>query len=169
MTTSSEPRKIYVQWGEYFQFLQQLFDRIRASDFVPQQIVCIARGGLIPGDLASRTFNAPLAILSVASYPDHAMKQETMMFSRDLTTAHPLKRKGVLVIDDLTETGTTLLRTIEWLCWWYGIDAGEIRTATIWHKEWSVFKPDFYAKCIAEDLITGDKPWIVQPQESFCR
>lgn len=169
MPASSEPHKIYVQWDEYFQLLHQLFDRIRASDFVPRQIVCIARGGLIPGDLASRTFDVPLAILSVSSYPDHATKQEEMMFSRDLTTAHPLRRTGVLVMDDLTETGMTLLRTIEWLCWWYDIQTSQVRTATIWHKEWSIFKPDFYAKRIDRDPVTGDKPWIVQPQESFSR
>lgn len=167
MTDVIEPPKIHVTWDEYLRLINELFVRIRASGFTPQQIVCIARGGLIPGDFASRVFGAPLAVLSVASYPDGETKQETAMFSRDLTTAKPLCRTNVLVMDDLTETGVTLKKTLEWLHWWYSIDPREMRTATLWHKTWSTFTPDFFAKVIDPDPITGARPWIVQPQEQF--
>lgn len=161
----SEPVKIHVAWGEYFALLEKLFNVIRDSGFKPKQVICIARGGLIPGDLASRFFRVPLAVLSVASYPDHTTAQEEMHFSRDLTTARPLNRSGILVIDDLTESGKTLAETVKWLAHWYSIPSEEIRTAVIWHKSWSKLVPDFYAEVIREGS-SGERPWIIQPQES---
>ena len=163
---SQEPPKIYVDWPEYFALLQKLFERIRDSGWEPEQVVCIARGGLIPGDLASRFFRVPLAVLSVASYPDHTTAQEEMYFSRDLTTARPLKRNKVLLLDDLTESGKTLAETVKWLAYWYGIEPKEIRSGVVWHKGWSGFVPDFYAEVISEGL-GGERPWIIQPQEQF--
>ena len=166
---SQEPVKIHVTWEEYLALLRELFEAIDASDFKPEQIVCIARGGLIPGNLASLFFEVPLAVISVASYPDHATHQEDVHFSRALTTARPLRRKGgVLLMDDLTETGVTLRETVKWLCYWESVDPEAIRTAVVWHKVWSGFKPDFYAEMILEGP-NGERPWIVQPAEGFRR
>ena len=163
---SHEPSRVFIEWPEYIALLKQLFERIRDAGWKPEQVICIARGGLIPGDLASRFFRVPLAVLSVASYPDHATAQEEMHFSRDLTTARPLKRSGILLIDDLTESGKTLSETVKWLAYWYGIPSEEIRSAVVWHKEWSTFRPDFYSDVIKEGP-GGERPWIIQPQERF--
>ncbi|MFH1973705.1 MAG: phosphoribosyltransferase family protein [Patescibacteria group bacterium] len=164
---SEGPKRIHVSWDTYFDLLRRLVAAIRASDVRPEQIVCIARGGLIPGDILSRALHAPLAIISVASYPDQKTEQEKMMFSRDLTTATPLRRRSVLVVDDLTESGKTLQMTKEWLCWWYEIPKHEVKTATLWHKTWSALTPDFYAETVTPDPDTGVRPWIEQPQELF--
>lgn len=168
MSHQDGPRKICVTFDEYFELLGQLVRNVRLSGFSPQQIVCIARGGLIPGEIASRAFGVPLAVMSVASYPEQGTDQEKMCFSRDLTSAKPLRRQGVLVIDDLTETGLTLAKTVEWLNWWYNIPREEIRTATVWHKTWSDFVPDYYVLAV-EPGTDGSRPWIVQPQERFCQ
>ncbi len=168
MSHPVEPRKICVTFEEYLQMLGHLVRTIRASGFMPQQVVCVARGGLLPGEIASRAFGVPLAVLSVASYPEQGTQQEKMFFSRDLTSAKPLRRQSILVLDDLTETGLTLAKTVEWLNWWYSIPRQEIKTATVWHKTWSEFVPDFYAQAVAPDS-DGSRPWIVQPQERFCQ
>ncbi len=168
MNTQEEPRRICISWEKYFDLLRYLIAKIQDSGFEPKQIVCIARGGLIPGDTLSRAFKAPLAILSVASYPDGQMQQDAIMFSRDITSAKPLQRQSILLVDDLTENGTTLIKTLEWLCWWYRLEPKEIKTATVWHKSWSKFKPDFFAEFIVLDP-DGTKPWIEQPQDLFSR
>jgi hypothetical protein len=169
MSDQVVPQIIHVSWDAYFKLLGTLIRNIHASGFVPEQIVCIARGGLIPGEILSRTLKAPLAVISVASYPDQKTKQEAMNFSRDLTSAKPLRREAVLIVDDLTETGKTLEMTRQWLCWWYDIKPEQVKTATVWHKTWSKFTPDFYAEKIEPDPATGARPWIEQPQEAFCR
>lgn len=169
METQKEPKKICVTWDEYFELLRMLIRKIRASDFKPQQIVCIARGGLIPGDILSRVLEVPLAVISVASYPDGQTCQEEIVLSRDLTSAEPLQRRKILLVDDLTESGKTLAITLHWLCRWYRLDQTEVKTATVWHKAWSKFTPDFYAKFVSPDPITGERPWIEQPQELFSK
>lgn len=160
---------IKVTWEEYFELLTKLINKILSSDYNPNQIICISRGGLIPGDIISRTLRLPLAILSVSSYNFSSELstelQGEIMLSRDLTTAMPLRSK-ILLVDDLTDSGTTLERSIEWLTCYYKPFIREIRTAVIWHKETSNFQPDFYAK-----LINFNKenkcPWILQPQEAL--
>ena len=115
----------------------------------------------------SRVLKAPLAVISVASYPDGQTRQEKIVFSRDLTSARPLRRESILLVDDLTESGETLEKTWHWLCEWYGLDPTEVKTATLWHKAWSKFTPDFYAEFVDLDPQTGTRPWIEQPQELF--
>lgn len=165
--SDQEAVRIHITWDTYFALLRQLIQKIQASNFKPKQIVCIARGGLIPGDLLSRALKAPLAIISVASYPDGQVHQEQIVFSRDLTSAKPLQRESVLLVDDLTESGATIERTWHWLCAWYGLNPKEVKTATVWHKAWSKFTPDFYAQFVDVDSKTGTRPWIDQPQELF--
>lgn len=169
MTHQKKPKKIVINGAEYRKLLRRLTRIIQASGFEPKQIVCIARGGLIPGDILSRAFKAPLAVISVASYPDGKTRQEKIMFSRELTSARPLERENILLVDDLTQTGVTLKMTRDWLCMWYRLDPAEVKTATIWHKACSDFKPDFYAKFVTRDRTTGKCPWIEQPQETFGR
>lgn len=167
MSNHEVPIKVKITWDKYFDLLRQLIRKIQASDFKPKQIVCIARGGLIPGDILSRVLKAPLAVISVASYPDGQMRQEKIVFSRDLTSAKPLQRESILLVDDLTESGETLEKTWHWLCAWYGLDPKEVKTATVWHKAWSKFTPDFYAEYVDLDPQTSTRPWIEQPQELF--
>lgn len=169
MNAQEEPRRICVTWDKYFELLRQLIRKIQASGFKPKQIVCIARGGLIPGDILSRVLKAPLAVISVASYPDGQTRQEKIVFSRDLTSARPLQREAILLVDDLTETGETMEKTWQWLCGWYRLDPAEVKTATVWHKAWSRFTPDFYAGLVSPDSVTGMRPWIEQPQELFIK
>jgi len=164
--SNQNPSKICVDWPEYLALIERLCVNILHSGFHVQQVVGIARGGLIPGQLVSHVSKAPLAVLSLASYPDDGTAQEKMHFSRDLTTARPLKRCGVLVVDDLTETGVTLAETVKWLCHWYDIDPSEVKTAVVWHKSWSAHVPDFFAELVPEGP-DGQRPWIIQPPEGF--
>ena len=160
-------KKIIITQLQYEKLLQVLIKKIKQSNFPVRQIVCIARGGLIPGAILSYTLKVPLAVISVSSYPGDKIKQEQVLFSRDLTTAKPLLNKGVLVVDDLTESGLTLKETVHWLKWWYRIPAKEIRTVTVWHKATCPTVPDFYAQLIKIDPRTKTCPWIVQPHENF--
>jgi len=167
MSNQETPVKLNITWDKYFALLRQLIKNIKDANFTPLQIVCIARGGLIPGDILSRVFKAPLAVISVASYPDGQTKQEKIVFSRDLTSARPLQHKSILLVDDLTESGETMDKTWHWLCAWYSLDPKEVKTATVWHKAWSKLTPDFYAEFVDLDPQTGTRPWIEQPQELF--
>ncbi|MFO0054567.1 MAG: phosphoribosyltransferase, partial [Dolichospermum sp.] len=66
---------LYISWPDYHHKIEQLAVKIYQSSWEFNQIVCLARGGLRVGDILSRIYNQPLAILSTSSYSDMG-KQE---------------------------------------------------------------------------------------------
>ena len=114
----------------------------------------------------SRLFDVPLAILSVESYHgssgDIKNQQGQFTFSRDLAKTTPNLGSHVLLIDDLADSGTTLIKSLKWLELYYGFYLEDkIRTAVLWHKSTSTYKPDY---CV--DYLK-DSPWIHMPFEKY--
>jgi len=68
-----------------------------------------------------------------------------------------------LLCDDLSDTGITFNKSIDWLKKYEPIKGKieDIKTATLWKKKKSTFKPDFCAVSLEAD------PWIVQPFEIY--
>ncbi len=61
-------KDIYITWEDYHHKIEQLAKKVYDDNCKFNQIICIAKGGLRVGDIFSRLFNTPLAILSVESY-----------------------------------------------------------------------------------------------------
>ena len=59
---------LHVSWDEYNTLVERLALIVYESDFRFDQIICLARGGLRVGDVLSRIYELPLAILSTHSY-----------------------------------------------------------------------------------------------------
>jgi len=57
-----------VSWDQYHTLIERLALRVHESGWRFNQVICIARGGLRVGDVVSRIFELPLAILSTHSY-----------------------------------------------------------------------------------------------------
>ena len=156
----------YITWQKYMSDIEKLAVKVSDDGFDFDQIVCIAKGGLRVGDVFSRLFNVPLAILSVESYhgdsDDIKNQQGQFTFSRDLAKTTPNLGSHVLLVDDLTDSGKTLIKSIKWLEHFYGFYFEEkIKTAVIWHKSTSKFKPDY-----SVDYLK-DSPWIHMPIEKY--
>lgn len=153
---------LYVSWSDYYEKVEQLAVQIYQSDWTFNQIVCLAKGGLRVGDTIARIFDQPLAILAVSSYsgPNNQLRG-SITFGRDLTMTTANLGNRVLVVDDLVDSGITLQRSLVWLDRHYGFYIDTIRTATLWYKDCSVFKPDYYVDYLP------DNPWIHQPFEVY--
>ena len=125
------------------------------------QVLCLARGGLRPGDILSRIFDVPLAILSASSY-----REEFDTLRRNLDIAKYITMtKGslsgrVLIVDDLVDSGVTLERVQHHLRENFPA-VTEVKSAVVWCKACSSVRPDFYL----DYLVTN--PWIHQPFEEF--
>jgi len=156
-------KKLKISWEEYNQTVEKLAKIIRDSNYPFNMIVALARGGLRPGDVLSRIFKVPMAILSVESYRGDNIEDQRghMVFSRDLALTVAGIRDKVLLVDDLADTGITLEKSLQWLKHYYGFYISEIKTATLWSKKDSKYKPDFCANPLK------DSPWIVQPFEVY--
>ena len=134
--------------------------------FEPTVLVGIMRGAAPIVDILSRIFKLPTAYIVIQSYSGKGIedKQGELMFAREISSLAKSKDfERVLLIDDLSDTGLTLNKSIEWLKNYDPINKfiKEIRTACLWKKKSSSFRPDF---CVVN--LNSD-PWIVQPTEHY--
>ncbi|MEH1780079.1 MAG: phosphoribosyltransferase [Nostoc sp.] len=153
---------LYVSWSDYHQKIEQLAIQIYESGWKFNQIICLARGGLRVGDILSRIYQQPLAILATSSYRGPGKQDRSnLIFSRHLTMTTEKLGSRILLVDDLVDSGVTLEQTIPWLKQYSDFPIEEIRTAVLWYKACSVLKPNYYVDYLP------DNPWIHQPFEHY--
>jgi hypoxanthine phosphoribosyltransferase len=152
---------LFVSWSDYHKSIERLAAKVHASGWAFDQIVCIARGGLRVGDIMSRIYKLPLAIIFTSSYAGESGTQRgELTVSKHLSMTTDRLGERVLLVDDLVDSGITLdviKRHIQ------AQHAGvrEIRTAVLWYKACSKFEPDYYVDYLPEN------PWIHQPFEPY--
>jgi len=113
------------------------------------------------GDVLSRLFRKPLAVLATSSYGGEGDRiRGKLTFARHVTTTTAIG-SHVLLVDDLLDSGVTLKETVPWLQENYPEQIKEIRTAVLWHKAHSILKADYCVEFLADD------PWIHQPFEPY--
>ena len=79
------------------------------SGFEFNQIICIARGGLRVGDVLSRIYEQPLAILSTHSYTSEGGTiRGELVIAEHMTMTKPRLGDRVLLVDDMVDSGHTL-------------------------------------------------------------
>ena len=155
---------LFVSWEEYHKKTEELAVKVHKDGWEFNQVVCIAKGGMRVGDVFARIFNVPLAMVSVESYKGEGVKNKrgAITFSRDLAKTSPNIGSKVLLVDDLADSGITLKKSIDWLQHFYGFYLDEpIRTAVLFHKAVSSFKPDY-----SIDYL-DHSPWIHMPFEKY--
>ena len=152
---------LHVTWDEYHRLIERLARQVDQSGWQFNQLICIARGGLRVGDVLSRIYDMPLAILSTSSYTEKAgtIRGESMI-AEQMTMASGKLGERVLLLDDLVDSGVTLEAVTRTLPQRYP-QVTALRTAVIWYKACSVFKPDYFV-----DFLQ-DSPWIHQPFEKY--
>ena len=158
---TEDGKHLYVSYDEYHGLIEKLALKIHQSGWEFDTILCLARGGLRPGDILSRIFDKPLAIMSTSSYRAEAGKvQGHLDIGRFIATPRGEIAGRVLLVDDLADTGVTLNAVVKRLKENYA-PITELRTAVIWTKGVSTFQADYSV----EDLPTN--PWIHQPFEGY--
>ena len=152
---------LYVSHEEYHHLIEKLALMVHHSGWEFDTILCLARGGMRPGDILSRIFDVPLAIMSTSSYRDsHGTKQGHLDIAHYITTPKGQIAGRVLLVDDLADSGKTLQAVIDMLRAKYP-SITDLRSAVLWTKGISAFTPDYSV----EHLPTS--PWIHQPFEMY--
>lgn len=150
----------HCSWSEYHDLCEKLVAKVAKSGWQFDSLLCLARGGMRPGDIFSRVYGIPLAVLSTSSYRDEAgTVQGALDISRHITGCKELTGR-VLLVDDLCDSGETIREVRARLLEGHP-KITELRVATIWVKACSVFHPDYCAMQFA------DSPWIHQPFEEY--
>ena len=87
---------------------------------------------------------------------DIAYEQGDFVFSREMSSIAPNMGGRILLCDDLSDTGITFNKSIDWLKKYIPIKdtIEDIKTATLWKKKKSTFEPDYCA------VKLESNPWI---------
>jgi len=150
-----------VTWDDYNTLVERLAWNVHRSGFSFNQIICIARGGLRVGDVLSRIYELPLAILSTHSYAEGGgTVRGQLIIAEHMTMTSPRLGDRILLVDDMVDSGHTLAAVHDELPKRFP-HVTALKTAVVWWKACSVFKPDFYVDYLA------DNPWIHQPFEVY--
>lgn len=152
---------LHVTWDQYHKQTEKLARLVHESGWQFNQLICIARGGLRVGDVLSRIYDLPLAILSTSSYTEKAgTVRGELIIAEQMTMASGRLGDRVLLVDDLVDSGVTLEAVTRTLPQRYP-QVTALRTAVLWYKACSVFKPDYFVEYLPDD------PWIHQPFEIY--
>lgn len=143
-----------VSWEKTYSMLMKLAHKINADGFQPDLIVGVCRGGWLPARVLSDLLGIPrLASVTVESYSGVAER-----WKRRPSITQPLfvhvEGKSMLVVDDVADTGKSLRLVKSHLT---KSGAKEIKLATLYHKPWSITRPDYFEK--------KTRRWIIFPWE----
>ena len=154
---------LHVSWDRYNTLVEKLALSVFESGFHFNQIICIALGGMRVGDVLSRIYEKPLAILSTHSYTaEGGTIRGELVIAEHMTMTAPKLGSHVLVVDDMVDSGHTLAKVVETLPQRFP-HIRELKSAVLWWKACSVFRPDFHVEYLP------DSPWIHQPFEVYDR
>ena len=160
-TPPSTENDLWVSWDEYNRLVERLALKVYESGWKFDQVLCLARGGVRPGDVFSRIFDVPLAILSTSSYREEAgtVRGDLDIAKYMTMTKGPLAGK-ILLVDDLADSGVTLDKVTRHLAENFD-GVTEVKSAVIWLKGCSSIRPDYFLEELPHN------PWIHQPFEDY--
>ena len=158
-------KKLIISFNEYLDTVEKLAIDVNKS-FNPTVLVGFMRGGAQIIDILSRIFKLPTAYIVIQSYSGKGTedKQGELIFAREISSIASEKDfEKVLLVDDLSDTGLTLNKSIDWLKKYEPVKnyIKDIKTACLWKKKSSKFNPDYCPVMLDSD------PWIVQPTEHY--
>lgn len=111
---------INLNFKEYIGLVQEICRQISLSNWRPDYVVGISRGGLLPAVMISHYFKVPMKPLQVSlrdggdCVSDWGIAKEAFGYisSNDISTYKSRwdisKRKNILIVDDINDTGNTL-------------------------------------------------------------
>lgn len=157
---TDDGKHLYVSWDEYHMLIERLALKVAHSGWDFDQILCLARGGMRPGDVLSRVFDKPLAIMAASSYrSEGGTIQGRLDLAKYITLPRGELGGRVLLVDDLADSGVTLRAVADRLRDLPSIS--ELRSAVIWVKGLSTYMPDYHVE------LLPTSPWIHQPFEEY--
>ena len=179
--------KRYVSWEQYAGLVQEICRQLTVSNWRPDYVVGITRGGLLPAKMISHYLGVPMHTLKV-SLRDNADTESNLWMAEDAfgyvpeedqkiisSRWDPGYRKNILIVDDINDSGAT----INWIIddWpsgclpgneiWNSVWNNNVRFATVFDNLRSQAKVKMdYA---GEELDKSETDWIVFPYEEWWR
>jgi xanthine phosphoribosyltransferase len=107
MESSETPRRFPVSWDQLHRDCRALAWRLSALGPF-NAIVTITRGGLVPAAIVARELSIRvIETVSIASYHKHQVAGDVRILKAMASEFVALAGRGILVVDDLVDTGRT--------------------------------------------------------------
>jgi len=131
-----------VTFEEVYEMVRKVSEQVKASGYSPTTIVGLARGGWIPARLMCDFLGlTDLISLKVEHWLQTGKTKDEATIRYPLTA--DLRGKRLLIVDDITDTGKSLITSLEYL---KKLNPEDMRVATMQYIPQSMFKPDYYAE-----------------------
>jgi len=149
--------KLVVSWNELHALTEELTRKIVESGFVPDYIIAVSRGGLVPATIISHQLeNKNLLSVKAEYYEFDNFAEKTRGTKPKPIIAQGFSQKitgkKILVIDEVLDTGATMKAVVRYL---QKKKPAELKVAVLHSKPWAKFKPDF-------EVQSTDR-WVVYP------
>ena len=144
----------YFEKEDFIDSLNKIVEQIENSNWSPNVIISINRGGCVPGIYLSHRLNLKHKVIDIQlrdsnRSPDFKLvKQKIKRFD------------NILLVDDINDSGKTL-KTVYDLINAY---SKKIYNATLIYNQESIIKTDFYGRMIKR---SEDKNWYIFPWEEW--
>lgn len=171
--------KKYFNWDTITSMSMKIATQIRKSNWRPDYVVGLTRGGLVPAVLLSHELDIPCETLKVSlrdnkineKYNDSYTKGIAELESCAWMAEDAHAGKKILIVDDINDTGDTLLwikKDWKSMCHpydsvWDSVWANNVRVAVLHNNTPSKFSDVTY---VASEINKEENPmWIVYPWE----
>lgn len=165
--------KIYYSWSEVESAVSNIASQIYQSNWRPDYIVGITRGGLIPATMLSNFLNVKMHTLDVRLRDGDDIGPETNCWMSEDAFGYDMeKSKNILIIDDINDSGATF----NWIKdnWqssclpnsdvWNNVWGNNVRFAVLTNNLASPVSVDYYADEVNK---AENDCWLVYPWEEW--
>ena len=156
MSQSLDKQFKFLGWSDIDRACLSLYSQMHKNDYVPDVIIGLLRGGVIPARIMADYFGIMLGFfaLDVKLYTGIGTRMGEPVIRYDFKDSD-IEGKKILVVDDILDSGRTMNAVLEQL------KGNSIATATLFWKETAKDKRDYYAE------TSSEIEWIVYPWETM--
>ena len=149
--------KEILTWEMFGQSSREMAQTIADSGYVPDIIIAVARGGLLPAGALSYSMGVKLSdAINVEFYTDvHETLPDPVLLA-PMLDVDSITGKKLLVVDDVADSGRTLKLVVDLLTRYQA----EVRSAVVYAKSQSVVDPDYVWKRTDQWIVF---PWSAEP------
>jgi hypoxanthine phosphoribosyltransferase len=182
-------KKIYYTWQDVENQTQEILRQLQRDAWMPDYVVGLTRGGLVPANLISQYLEVPMECLKVSLRDDNAQPESNLWMPEDAfgyqltesvempgtqVTVYGRSPKNILIVDDINDSGATLnwiKQDWESSClpghhWWNQVWGNNVRVAVLVDNEASA--SELNVSYSAVDLNKAEEnSWIVFPWEDW--